>query len=197
MSKAHRRTGAVAWIYAGAAAVFALIGLAILIDLSGYGMAEVFHPAMVMLWGIPLAVAGLLCAAALRAYHHRPTIVSFDAGGVTLAGRAPIPWSEIGESVLTTQDLGYGPREYLTFRRHFTPSDIAATGVERAVHNLFTDQSFAPVMAELSVAATLTEIDAYLAASGLVRTEPQIKRFRLVQSTRRWEVRRSGDADAG
>lgn len=186
---AFRRSRSQGWIFAAIAAVFAIIAIAITVEVGRLGLDQLLHPVILLLVGVPLAIAVVLGSLALRALRRQPVVVAFDENGVTLGSGPVIGWAEIRAVVVTTIHLGYGPRKQITFRRRVPPSDIAAKGAERLVHNLFTDRSFAPSLVDRSAEDMLAEIDRWLAEAGLRRDEPPRRRFQLVQSAERWEIR--------
>ncbi len=188
MSAVFRRSRARGWILA-AAAVFGTTALALVVAIARIDRDALFAPAILVLAGVPLAAAGRLGLLARRAFRHRPEVVAIDAVGVTLAGGPVLRWSELGQVIVTTTLIGYGPLERITLRRRFTPSEIAAKSAERLVHNLFTDRGFARADVDQSTEAMLAEIDAGLTTAGHVRAEPPYSSFRLLQSARRLHIR--------
>lgn len=188
MKRAFHRARASGWLFAVLAGVFATISGLIVFGFGRFGLHELMHPSVQVLAGIPLAVALGLALLARRHLRNQPVVVTLDADGVTTPSRGFLPWSEVGEIVVTDVYLARGPHEYIAFRARFAPSDIAAKAMERRVHNLFTDRGFFPSQVGLSVHEALAEIDAALAETGFARVEPPIRHFRLVYSTRHWTV---------
>lgn len=188
MKRELRRAKASGWILAIVAGVFATISGLIIFEVGRYGFNELLHPFILLLAGIPLALAIGIALLALRHLRDQPAIVTLDANGVTVPPRVFLPWSEVEEVVVTEYYLGRGPRERISFRAKFTSSDIAAKAMERLMHNLFTDRGFFPTHVDRSVDAALAEIDAALTEAGFTRVEPTKRRFRLLYSSRSWKV---------
>lgn len=152
----------------GALALFGLVGLLRVFD----GLALL--PAAALLATIlALSVWGFIKA-------HRmdlspSVLLEADARGVSILGRAHVPWEEIEAVIHRNQTVGYGPMDTIGVRRKFTPNGTAATWAERTVRNVLSDRSFAPSAAAMLPKDILTELDAEMAKAGYRRGQKAYK----------------------
>lgn len=148
----------------GALLLLALMALLRLMPvLAVLKMSWVFVPGVVII--------ALLLIKVRRLPRAEQLVVMADGDGISLQGRAPVPWAEVEAVFLMDQNIGYGPKEFFGVRKRFTPNGTGAKWAERKVRSMLTDRSVALTDVGMDRGALLDALDTELARAGLMRTE--------------------------
>jgi hypothetical protein len=188
MTTELKRDQTLGWLLVALAALLGLSAAAMTIGVGRFGLDQLWHPLILTMLAVLLGLALLFAILARWQFRTIPTVATIGPQGVTV-GRHPIlPWPALGEVVVRTMHIGYGPREIVSLCPRLAPSDIAAQRAERIAHSLLNDLRIAPSHVGLTTEALLAMIDVELAKMNLARVEPPQKRFRLAYATTSWRI---------
>ena len=175
-------------LFAVLGAVFAGIAAVVAVSFGRYGVQTLTSGVIPLIIATPALAALGLFVLARRQLRHRPVLLSVDAGGISVAGRPPLPWSEVAAIYTMAMNLGWGVRDAIGIRPRIEPAGIAAEATRRKVGQVFEDRSIVPAHIGLSTEEVLAELDTALAGAGLARSETPKSGLRPTHYRRTWAV---------